>query len=592
MTILADLATLYDRLAEAEEAPRRGFSRERIGFELLFRTDGTPVALEPFAYDDPKRPWRMMNVPTPGTRTSAIKANLLWDKTTYSLGVTAVETDGEIDAGQGPRTADEHAAFVAAQQALIGDDPDPGLRAFLAFLDRWTPEQFSSRDWGIAALDTNIVFRWQDDPRGPGFLHDRAAALTLLSQNDSTDETLCLVTGTYGPTARLHPKIKGVDGAQSAGASLVSFNSEAYESFGASQGTNAPISEMAAFAYGTALNALLDRGAQHKRRLKLGDTTVVFWAEGARADAMPVEDMFAAAVEPETTEDAEAKLRSDLTALAQARGRVDGIRHDATTRIFVLGLAPNAGRLSVRFWHTEPLGALARNVLRFWDALRIEPTPWKGAPAARSLLYETAIGHEAKNIPPRLGGELMRAILTGQPLPRGLMMAVIGRVRVDGVVNGRRAAICKAVINGTRRQEIISVALDTENDDAAYRLGRLFAMLEQAQRGALGRALNATIKDQYFAAASATPQRVFPILMRHATNHLAKMRKSGSGGWATNIERGFEQIWAGLEPDLPRSLNLEAQGRFMAGYYHQSAYRASAKAETDGDATINQGEGK
>ena len=364
-----------------------------------------------------------------------------------------------------------------------------------------------------------------------------------------------------------------MDGAQSAGASLVSFNREAYESFGARQGGNAPVSEKAAFAYGTALNALLDRNAAHKRRLKLGDTTVVFWAEGARADAVPVEDLFAAAVEPERTEDAEARLRADLTALAQGRP-VEGARYDAATRIFMLGLAPNAARLSVRFWQVGQLGDLARNVLRFWEALHIEPAPWKGPPAAWSLLYETALRREAKNIPPRLGGELMRAVLGGQPLPRGLMTAVIGRIRADGNINGRRAAICKAVINGNRGQEVIPVALDRENDDSAYRLGRLFAMLEQAQRGALGREVNATIKDQYFAAASATPARVFPLLIRNSTNHLSKMRKSNSGGWATNIEKEVQQIWSGLEPHLPRSLNLEAQGRFMAGYYHQSAYRA------------------
>ncbi len=580
MTVLTELAILYDRLADTGEAPRPGFSMERIGFELIFRSNGEPVALEPLAGDDPKRPWRRMSVPAAVNRSSGIKSNQLWDKTAYALGVTAVETDGGIGAGQGKRTADEHAAFVEAQRALIGDDPDPGLRAFLEFLDLWGLDRFAALGCNAAALDTNIVFRWEDDPNGPGFLHDRPAALARLGAGDRTDDVLCLVTGGRGPMARLHPKIKGVDGARSAGASLVSFNSEAYESFGARQGGNAPVSEKAAFAYGAALNALLDHNATHKRRLKLADTTVVFWAEGARVDAVLVEDLFAVVVEPETTEDAEAKLRADLTALAQGRP-VEGAHYDAATRIFMLGLAPNAARLSVRFWQVGQLGDLARNVLRFWAALRIEPVPWNGPPAVWSLLYETALRREAKNIPPQLGGELMRAVLGGQPLPRGLMTAVIGRIRADGNINGRRAAICKAVINGNRGQEVIPVALDRDNDDSAYRLGRLFAMLEQAQRGALGREVNATIKDQYFAAASATPARVFPILMRNSVNHLSKMRKSNSGGWATNIEKEIQQIWSGLEPHLPRSLNLEAQGRFMAGYYHQSTYRAPKENAID-----------
>jgi len=571
MTILAELACLYDRLRAAGEAPPPGFSRERIGFELIFASDGMPVALEPLGGDDPNRPGQLMYVPMPpASRTSKILSGTFWDPAPYVLGLARSKKTDEF----GPefeRAAAKHDEFVRHQRALIADSPDPGLQAFLAFLDRWTPEEFSTRRWDAAALTANIVFRWEADPEGPRFLHDRDAAIALLPKPSSLAPRRCLVTGNVEPAARLHAVIKGVDGTQSSGARMVSFNDEAYTSFGADQGANAPVGARTAFAYATALNTLLDRNALRQRRLKIGNSTVVFWADGDRNRANDIESLFAEAIDPPTSGDAEAELRTALANVADGRA-VTG-KYDPATRVFVLGLAPNAARLSVRFWQIEGLDTLARNILRFWEELRIEPMPWKGPPAAWSLLYETALGGEAKTISPRLAGELMRAMLGGQALPRSLMNAVILRIRAGGRVNGRRVAICKAVVNGNREQEIIPVALNPDHPDPAYRLGRLFAMLEQAQRGALGRDISATIKDQYFTAASATPARVFPLLLRNSAHHLSRMRKSGSGGWATTIERTVQEIYSGLGPQLPRSFNLDSQGLFMAGYYHQSEHR-------------------
>ncbi|WP_340109428.1 type I-C CRISPR-associated protein Cas8c/Csd1 [Pikeienuella sp. HZG-20] len=601
MTILTELATLYDRLAEAGEAPRRGFSRERIGYELLIRSDGTPVALSPLARQDPKRPGRMMNVPAAVIRTAGIKPNIFWDKTAYALGVTAVEIDGQFSPGQGKRTLEEHAAFRAAHLALLEGAADPGLAALRAFLERWTPDRFAELDWDAEALDANIVFRWVDDPVGPAPLHERSAARALLEES-SGEEAPCLVTGVRGPLARLHPVIKGVAAKNpppGGGHRLVSFNIGsdkpigASSSFGKIKGENAPVSEAAAFAYGTALNTLLDRRAAHRRRFQLGDATAVFWAEGPRAAAQSAEDMLFGAVDPqpETGEDALAKLRADLDNFAAGR-RVAGASYGPETRVFVLGLAPNAARLSVRFWRPGTLGDFARHVLGFWEALRIEPAPWKGPPAAWSLLYETARVYkdpdtgkkkiDEKSIPPLLGGALMRAVLTGAPLPRTLLSAVVTRVRADGEINGRRAAICKAVVNGIQGEEVVPMSLKRDNADQAYRLGRLFALLEKVQRDALERdsdgqrkqRLATSIKDRYFAAASSTPARVFPIIIRTSIHHLSKIRKDISERIAGWNEREIEEIWSGLEPDLPRSLTLEAQGRFIAGYYHQSAWRA------------------
>ena len=477
MTILTELASLYERLEAAKEAPPFGFSRERIGFELIFSSDGTPVALEPLAGEDPARPGRFLHVPVPPVnRTSKIVAGTFWDPAPYVLGIARSKKSDDY----GPefeRAAAKHTEFVRSHRELVTGDADPGLQGFLRFLDRWTPDEFAERDWDPDALTAHIVFRWIDDPEGPRFLHEREAAVALLPKAVSLDQSLCLATGNVESVTRLHPAIKGVDGAKSSGARMIAFNEDAYTSYGADQGANAPIGTRTAFAYAAALNTLLSREAGRKRRLKVGDTTVVFWAGGNRNGANEVERLFAGAIDPATPDDTETALRAELMELAAGRAVQES--YGPATPIFVLGLAPNAARLSVRFWYTDSLGALARNVLRFWESLRIEPMPWKGPPAAWSLLYETALGGKADAIPPRLGGELMRAVLDGQALPRSLMSAVILRIRAGNGVNGRRAAICKAVINGNRGQEIIPVALNPDHPDPAYRLGRLFARLPQ-----------------------------------------------------------------------------------------------------------------
>ncbi len=217
-------------------------------------------------------------------------------------------------------------------------------------------------------------------------------------------------------------------------------------------------------------------------------------------------------------DDAESnKLKAALEAVAKGRA-AQAPELNPDTKVYFLGLAPNAARLSVRFWQSGTFGDFARHITRFWEDLALEPSPWKTTPAAWSLLYETALQHKAENIPPRLGGDLMRAVLTGAPYPRTLLSGVINRMRADGDINGRRAAICRAVINRNTNREEIPMSLDRDNPNPAYRLGRLFAVLERIQQAALP-GLNATIKDRYFAAASATPARIFPQLTKNATHH-------------------------------------------------------------------------
>lgn len=595
MTVLSALTRLYDRMAENGEAPRPGYSTEKISFALVLDADGTPLRLADKRSHAGKKPAPVpMNVPA-GGRTSGIKPNLSWDKTAYVFGVVAVEADNEdgekrLVPGQGKRTAQEHAAFVEVHEALLADATDPGLVALRRFIESWRPEMFGDLGFTPDALNQNIVFEFNDGS-GPGFIHDRPAALALVTVPSGAQNGICLVTGEEAPIAGKHePKIKGVKDAQPTGALLVSFNDTAYESYGKTSGDNAPVSERAAFAYGTALNALLARGSD--RHLLVGDTTFAFWAEAPEPRVAGLAETLMSQTFQPPDDDAElGTLRAAIMDVAAGRPAKPGL--DPATRVYMLGLAPNAARLSVRFWYPGTFGDFARHVSRFWTDLEIKPAPWKGPPAAGSLLYETAIRvggkPKADTIPPLLGGQLLRAVLTGRPLPRTLLSAVIARVRADGDISGRRAAICKAVINSHRRthhdqaaigrptrEEDIPVSLDPENTNPAYRLGRLFAVLERAQSAALP-GLNATIKDRYFAAASATPARVFPLLVKNATHHLALLKKGENGGLGHWLEKELGTIWLGLEADMPRSLPLEEQGRFIAGYYHQRWTKAEKK---------------
>ncbi|WP_068088970.1 type I-C CRISPR-associated protein Cas8c/Csd1 [Polycladidibacter stylochi] len=579
MTVLQSLAQLHVRMLEVGEAPRPGFSFEKISFELVIDREGKPLGLSSLQeIVGNKTSARVMAVPQAVKRTAGIKPNLFWDKTSYVLGMTAIEdAEGKIHPGQGKRTLEEHNAFVTAHRELLSSTEDEGLQALFKFYGNWQPTQFSELGFPNDALDQNIVFRLVDD-KGPDngfrFLHERPAVLEYL-QNSHEDGAngLCLVSGEEAPIARLHPPIKGVMGAQSSGAALVSFNGEPYESYGKKQGENAPVSEAASLAYGTALNILLAKGS--RRSLRVGDTTVVFWAEAASQKAASfAELLIGQALNPPTEADETNKLQASLMNISQGR-YADAPEFDENTKIFVLGLAPNAARLSIRFWQQSGLQTFAQNIARFWQDLSLEPSGFNGPPAAWALLYEIALQRKAENIPPLLGGEVMRAVLAGQPLPSTLLSAVMTRIRAEKDISGRRVAILKAVIN-RRTQEEISVSLDSETTNSAYRLGRLFALLERSQSAALP-GLNATIKDRYFSAASATPARIFPLLLRNSNHHLANLKKAENKGLGHWLEKEIGQVWLGLDAELPRSLTLEDQGRFCAGYYHQRWTKNDAK---------------
>lgn len=583
MTILQSLASYYERMAARGEAEPPGFSREKISFAVVLDLTGEPVAVMDLRDSSGKRPVpTLRDVPATQKRTVAIVPNFLWDKTAYSLGVTNRE---------GKRTAQERQAFCDLHDALLADSRDEGLLALSLFLKHWVPERFSSPPFTPEMLDTNIVFRLDgdlDDRGRPRFLHERPAARPLIESRSSEGAVeFCLITGARGPVARLHPAIKGVDGAQTAGARLVSFNKEAFESYCKTQGDNAPTGLAAAARYAAALNRLLDRNSRN--RIRIGDATVVFWADtsAVKEEHADAAETFLASllgeVEKRTDYDAQqaAKLREALAPLANGRPtQIGNVELYPETRIHILGLSPNEARLSVRLWLTENLGELASNLGAHERDCRVEPLPrqWGAGPSINRLLVKTVAAQEKwDNIPPLLAGEVAQAVLGGSSYPRTLLSNAIMRLRAgDDPRLGWHAAVIRAVLMRLNVGRGAPVSLDTQETNAAYRLGRLFAVLEEAQERALGRGVNATIRDRYFGAASATPARVFPLLLRGVQNHLGKLRKEEPGA-ATVIEIKLGEVMEGLASELPRSLRLEDQGRFAIGYYHQRSARFAKK---------------
>lgn len=596
--ILQALTRYYERLLEqgAEGIAPPGYSPVGISYEIVLAADGRVVAVNDIRYTSGKKPRpRTLIVPQPPKRSSNVAPCFLADKTSYVLGVSATSK----------RSEQEHAAFKTLHLDQLREADDAGLHALCLFLQSWSPEQFEeTAGFNNDVLDANLVFRLDGDRQR---LHERPAARAawqrLAGGSDEMAVQPCLITGEDRPPALLHPAIKGVRGAQSSGASIVSFNLDSFKSYGKDQGANAPVSQEAAFAYSTALNHLLRAGNDNFQRLQIGDATVVFWAEAGNGEqAQEAELTFGALLNGvDADDDSEAqKIRDVLDKIAHGRplAEVDPKLQDGT-RMYVLGLAPNASRLSIRFWETGTLGTFARRFADHAQDFRIEPLPWKTAPSAWRVVLATAPNRagakpKADDAAANLVGEFVRAVLTGRPYPRSLLAGTLMRMRADHSISGLRAAICKAIpsrehrLGLRQREEEPPVSLNKQSTHPGYRLGRLFAVLEDAQRGALGGHVNATIRDRYYGAASATPASVFPILLRNVQNHLGKLRKE-KPGFAVNLEKDITEIIGGLPEAFPRSLPMEAQGQFAIGYYHQSQQRflksATARTETTTEET-------
>lgn len=603
--ILKELCDLYSRLVEAhtEKVPLWGESLQLVSFRIVLKPDGLLVRIEDARSCIPSEKKTKKGVTvtqqmqaTPQLLIGKAKPSgpglnpcFLWDNAKYLLGYTpplnqkAQENPEQVKKHE-KQVLDNLASFAELRRKHLEVEArinHPSYSAVCRFLESWDPTELAAHVGDESILSHNGVFQIQGEPCD---VHDTKAIVQWWenegeklwwgSSSASGDEQgICLVTNKRATIACLHePAIKGVPGAQMAGAKLVSFNCRSFESYGLEQGANAPVSEKAAFAYCNALNYLL---ASDTNRARLGETSVVFWTAAPRQRASETEflaKMGIDGLENASSDKAQApallkRLADSLRSIAQGQNpanRFEGKMLE--TPFFILGLSPNAARLSVRFYRESTFGDFLNRLGAHYAAMRLQRRGGKfNDPEFISpfrILRESVL--DMKNLPARASGDLLRAIIGGTPYPEALAAAVIRRFKADDPISYIRCAFLKAWLIRNHKIDIRPM-LDTTNTQPGYLLGRLFAVLVKTQEDAL-KNLNRTLRDSFYSSASSTPRSVFPRLLRLYPHHLGKLE----GGLKVNRDRLVQDIMEGLSSEFPAHLDLAAQGSFALGYYHQT----------------------
>lgn len=570
----------YERLKNnpQEDIPLRGFSREKVQFEFVLNREGKLLQINDLRNE--KKAAKLLIIPETVKKSVNIVANFLCGNTGYVLGRDSEEKERD------PKDPDRiRKTFLAFKQLHreIGDNlDDAGMKAVLYFLDSWKPYELEKSIcwplWGNLA-GMKIVFRLDGER---SYIHEhpaiRQAWLNHYFGKESDYYAFCLVSGRKAPIARLHKGISGVKNPSHPVGDIVSFNRDSFCSYNKEQSFNAPISEEAMFNYTTVLNHMLRK--ESRQKVQIGDATTVFWAEGET----PVVGFLKDILDPREDTSDLSGLRLFLEAVRDGKN-ADLPEDQKKLKFYILGLAPNAKRLSVRFWHVSAVEDISRKIGQHFNDLNIQrnyedepeyPGMWR-------LLIETLPKREGQkrkteDISSLLAGAFVRAILTGGMYPAALLGQIIGRMRADGDLSYFRAALIKAYLVRNNRllkknAKEVGMSLDKDQMDVGYLLGRLFAVLEKAQKDAIPGA-NTTIKDRFYGSASATPAVVFPQLMRLAQHHIQKSQYGGL------IEKAIEEITADVKV-FPAHLSLEEQGMFALGYYHQKPemYKKTEKNE-------------
>ena len=579
--ILQMLAGYYQRLAEECGIAPQGFKNVEIPFLIILNQRGEFAGLQDTRTQSGKKlVARSFEIPAEQGRSGSKAwqtANLLWDHYGYVLGQPKSGSEANKEMAH-----KQHGAFVAKVKSLHDRFPDDkeidAVHQFMVIGD--FTAVFSDSKWSECANipGCNLSFRLEDQLRLVCENENVRAYVASANEPASYDEDdapalpawegICLISGEYGPTTRLHPRTP-IPGAKS-NAKIVSFQKNmGFDSYGKQQSYNAPTSEKAAFAYTTALNHMLAKNSQQK--LQVGDATTIFWAEKKHDFESAFADIFGEPPKGEPQQDYKSLIALFRSPETGARPELD-----PSTRFFVLGLAPNSARIAVRFWWAGTVGEIAHNIGQHFDDLEMVkgPKEWRRI-SLPSLLRATALREENKNVPPNLAGDTMKAILTGTPYPQTLLASALRRCRAEQTTHYTRAALIKAILAREtrfykRNRKEVGMSLDTTNTNPGYLLGRLFAVLEKIQEEA-SPSINATIRDRFYGAASGTPVTAFPHLMKLKNHHLAKLENRGR---AINMEKQISEIVDKLEAgeSFPSHLSLPDQGRFAVGYYHQRQF--------------------
>lgn len=586
--ILAELVKLYDRLSQDERyreaLPRNGYSIQKISFEVVIDRDGNLKAINDLTTD--KDPCSLIVCGGAHPSGSAATPRLLWDSDAYIFGYYhkgARKSDADQQKAREilfPAYRQYHLDFLTRHN--LENTP---LRAVCNFLQKWNP---GAIDAGTKELLDKVctnfgIFRVSGDAKP---VYDDKAILSawdkerMAADSANTIRGECLITGEHDvPLSRtVETKIK-LPGTAVGGGAIASFNSKAFTSYGKDQTFNSPISVDAGFKSHNALNFLLGK---ENFKTRLGDTTAVFWTE----KRSPVENCLAWLIGSDTPADESAVDATtlghlkDYLEIIRKGAPVETIREELATRYFVLGIAPNAARIAIKFWHTETLGTLLKRLRKHHGALAIE-RPSEKTPSEIPLwkiLLTTA--RESKDIPPLLPSALLRSVTEDQPYPIALYQLLLNRINVScqdkngkykcgAKVSYVQAATIKAILIRNYKKGELTMSLNPDNHSTPYLLGRLFATLEKTQGDALGD-VNAGIGDKYYSSASSTPSIVFPTLLNLFRKHLKKLAAE-KPGLAHIRESLVQEIMDNLDSTIgfPANLALEDRGLFAIGYYQQ-----------------------
>lgn len=546
-----------------------------------------------------------------------ICANYLCDDASYAIGQVFVR-DEETKTKKRQVSQEKFDNFKQKNLDLLKDTPGREAQALRNYLSSWIPDEAENHAVLSPHLDdllngNTIVFQLDG---ASVYIHETPeikqlweSHVLMNTPSTSVDSTKphqtddgkeiwgqCLITGQNSPVTRVHNTIKGVPGAKPSGALLVSFDKTSFQSYNKKQSYNAPISTDAAFAYTTVLNYLLN---SENNRMRMPDMTVVFWA--SKPGAQKENNLLAWSLDPifvEEIEDGEngEVSRADYATAREAKKIFDRVRQgkhtdnlsvDLGVQCYVLGLGPNAARLSVRLWQVNTLGDIISMIASHYNDMDIVGLErWGGMVSPYWTLRALAVREDPKRIPPQLEGQLLKSILTGCMYPQTMLVMALNRCRSGGEYGGVtevRAAVIKAFLlrkdriqrKYDKEKGVIRMSLNESHPSAGYQLGRLFSLLEKVQRDAIGKNINATIRDRYFSSASTSPNAVFPLLLKLAQHHIKKSKYGGIS------DRKIRDVLDQLDV-FPSLLSLDEQGLFMLGYYHQNQDHYS-KNKSDGE---------
>ncbi len=575
--ILQALVNHYENLEKQGKVDQEGWCKAKVSYAVNLSEDGKILGIFSLKTEEErgkKTVWipQQIKVPEMVTRSSGVSANFLCDNSKYILGID--------ENGTNQRVLDCFESAKEKHLSLLRETEGRMAEAVRNFFKTWKPEKAAEcaevkERWEDLTDGGNLIFCMgikyaQDDP----FMQETWET----ARNESSEDGqtgICLVTGKETEISRIHKTIKGVPGAQSSGAALVSFNAPAFESYGKEQSYNASVGKYAEFAYTTALNYLLN---QRKYTFQLGDSMIVFWAESAEEEYQAA---FFGVADPKPDNQEEIKGIFDNLKNGMPVS-IGNFALNSDQRFYIISLAPNAARLSVRFFYQDSFGNILENLSAHYERMSIVKPSWESREymGVRDMLSETVNQNSKDKTPvPNMAALVLQAILSGARYPASLYTDVLIRIRAEqGNVTWGRAGIIKAYLirNGSWKEGENYMGLNEESREPAYVLGRLFSVLESIQMDA-NPGIKATIRDRYFNSACATPASIFPVLIKLKNSHMKKLERD-KGGAKVYYEKLLTELMGKLD-EYPKRLSLEEQGKFILGYYHQVQKKYEKKEE-------------